>query len=114
MLLRCMSRFDVEREYDDLSAESLNQDERAEADEKAEAKIRQYAPKPISDGEDTDEAEEVADDDDDDDANMREDGDDSGDLPLPTVEMIGSSQRPHRDRKRLRDDDEYVYTKRSK
>ena len=110
MMLRCLSRFDVESEEDCLPESNLNQDERTEIDEVREAGLPEYTAEPISDGEDggdfADEADEI---DGDDEAIQESEEDDSALHPLPVIE-ISSQARPQRDRKRRRDDDEYEYT----
>lgn len=96
MMLRCTSKFDIESEVDGIPEENPNQNEIAEADEKMEAQLPEYTPKPIS--EDEDEADE-ADEDIQEDQEDQED-DDSAEHPLPIVRL-------QRGRKRRRDADEY-------
>jgi hypothetical protein len=125
MMLRCITQFDVNYTQGQLSTESQDLGERMEADEEAEAQLSDHDVVAISDDE---EEEPEADDIDEQvydtspsiqDQNPLLDQE-VGSIELPSyqhpvVRIVQSdSQRPHRERKRRRDDDEYVYTKRSK
>jgi hypothetical protein len=110
MMLRCISKFDVENQDDGVSEESLDQDERTEADERREAELPEYEPEPISEDEDEDEVqdevqaededEDEAGDEDEEEVQEVQEDDDLAEPPLPIV-------RPQRHRKRRRDADEY-------
>ncbi|KAJ5409935.1 uncharacterized protein N7487_004294 [Penicillium crustosum] len=106
-----------------------------EADEEAEAQLSDYDMAGISDNKELDSETEYVSEADNMDAHDHDasPGLQDPDLPLdqetldqeidsvellnhhPIVRIVQSdSQRPHRERKRRRDDDEYVYTKRTK
>lgn len=135
-----MTRFDANHTQGQLSTESQDPSERMEADEEAEAQLSDYDMAGISDNEELESETEYVSEADNMDAHDRDASPglqdpglpldqetldqetldqeiDSVELPNhhPIVRIVQSdSQRPHRERKRRRDDDEYVYTKRTK
>lgn len=114
MMLRCLSKFDIESEEtgEDFQPESiLNPDERTEVDEAREAKLPESTLEGISEGEDSENLDEVGGIDTDQEA-AEESDDDSALHPLPLIVIDSTSQaRPQRDRKRRRDNDIYEYTR---
>lgn len=112
MMLRCLSKFDIESEEtgEDFQPEAtLNQDERTEGDEVREAGLPECIPEAISEGEDGDNSDEAGEIVTDQEA-AEESDDDSALHPLPAIDTI-SQARPQRDRKRRRDEDLYEYTR---
>ncbi|KAF7174239.1 hypothetical protein CNMCM6106_008367 [Aspergillus hiratsukae] len=54
MMFRCISRFDIEEDAEELDDEALTWEEREEANERSEAQLPQHTPDPISDEEEDD------------------------------------------------------------
>jgi hypothetical protein len=100
MMLRYMTNFEIDSEDqpDYNLSEMPCSDERTLIDERREACLPKYTPKPISEDEDEDEDKENV--------SEGENEDDLTEFPLPSM-----SQRPQRDLKRRRDAGDYVYTK---
>jgi hypothetical protein len=136
-----MTRFDVGNAEGDLPTESPDQNERMEADIETEARAPEHTPEPISDNEEGDDADSLPEsheslegygsrhtqhDQDDKEAEPEKDAEHDKDTehgdeddgnstnpPLPSMGVI-SSQPLHRQPKRRRNEDEYLYAKKRK
>lgn len=130
MMLRCMTQFDANNTKIQLSTQSEDPVERMEVDEAAEGQLPEYDITAISDDEgdiqidievDVDGISEQGESDDrmsnhPDQNEVQDQEIDSAELPpQPIVRIVQSdSQRPHRERKRRRDEAEYEYSTQSR
>jgi hypothetical protein len=114
MMLRCLSKFDIkseEADEDRLDDLTLNLGERTEVDEAREARLSESMLEGISEGEDSENLDEVEAIDTDQEA-AEESEDDSALHPLPEIVIGSPSQvRPQRGRKRRRGEGLYEYTR---